>query len=179
MARTVPRRQPLSDPISNLPPLARRRSWRPVLGAPIAVVVAARPGRWSEMARRCLEPEEDLQVVAESTDAERTITLVRTHRPVVVLLDREIPRRGALRVMPEFRRARRPPRVLAVARERDDGFAVEVIRGGGHGLMVEEALPAYLPKAVRRLAAGETWLTRAQEAQLLAALWHLTNGNRG
>lgn len=69
-------------------------------------------------------------------------------------------------------------RVFAVARERDDGFAVEVIQKGSHGLMAEAALPGYLPKAVRRLAAGETWLTRAQEVQVLSALWQLTNGGR-
>jgi hypothetical protein len=37
--------------------------------------------------------------------------------------------------------------------------------------MTEAALEAYLPKAVRCLAAGQTWLTRVQEARAVDAPW--------
>lgn len=154
-----------------------RRQTQPVAKGPIAIVVVAALGGWGELAQRCLELEQDLRVVAAVTEAERALAAVQAHGPVVVLLDEKIPRRGALGVLLDLRQTRRPPRVLAVARERDDAFALEVVKRGGQGLMAEETLAALLPKAVRRVAAGEAWLTRTQEAQVLTALWQLSNGN--
>jgi hypothetical protein len=56
---------------------------------------------------------------------------------------------------------------------------LRVIRDGGHGVMAEEALSRQLLKAVRCLVTGQAWLTRAQDAQVLAALWRLKEGSRG
>lgn len=123
------------------------------------------------MARRCLGANGKVRVVAEVAEGDRAVAAVKAHRPAVVLLDREIPDQGALGVLPELRQAHWPTSVLAVSPVNDDAYALEVVEHGGQGLMAEEALPAYLPKAVRRLAAGEPWLTRAQEAQVLRALW--------
>lgn len=155
----------------------RPQPWVPIVGAPIPVVLAAAPGGWGELARRCLEREQDLRLVAQAADAERAIAAVNAYRPVVVLLDQGIPRLGVLGLLPELRRARRPPRILTVAREADDALALEVARRGGQGLMPEEALARLLPRAVRCLAAGEAWLSRTQEPRVLEEFWQLTNGN--
>lgn len=160
-------------------PRSRRQRRQPVAKGPIAVVVVAAPGGWGELARRCLEIEQDLRVVAAVTEAERALAAVRTHRPIVVLLDQDLPRLGALGLLPKLRRGRRPPRVLAIAREPDDEFAVEVAKRGGQGLMSEETLGTLLAKAVRRVAAGEAWLSRTQEPRVLEALWQLAGSGNG
>lgn len=125
------------------------------------------------MVRRYLGTNGEVRVVAEVADGDRAVAAVNTHRPTVVLLDREIPHQGALGVLPELRQAHWPTSVLAVSSMNDDTFALEVVKHGSQGLMAEEALPAYLSKAVRRLAAGEAWLTRAQEVRVLRTLWQL------
>ncbi len=160
-------------------PRSRRQTRQPVAKGPIAVVVVAAPGGWGELARRCLELEQDLRVVAAVTEAERALAAVETHRPIVVLLDQKLPRLGALGLLPKLRKARRPPRVLAIAREPDDDFAVEVVKRGGQGLMAEETLGTLLVKAVRRVAAGEAWLSRTQEPRVLEALWQLAGSGNG
>jgi hypothetical protein len=53
-----------------------------------------------------------------------------------------------------------------------------VIRDGGHGVIAEGALAQHLPKAVRCLVARQAWLTRAQDARVLAALWRMKEGDR-
>ena len=160
-------------------PRSRRRKRQPAAKGPIAVVVVAAPGSWGELARRCLELEQDLRVVAAVTEAERALAAVRAHRPIVVLLDQDLPRLGALGLLPKLRRGRRPPRVLAIAREPDDDLAVEVAKRGGQGLISEETLETLLAKAVRRVAAGEAWLSRTQEPRVLEALWQLAGSGNG
>ena len=146
----------------------------------ITIVLVAGSGGWGEAVRRCAEVAGDLRVVAEASDARTAVALVRTHRPAVVLVDRKIWRhRGPLSVASALREAHRAARILAVASRADDAFTLRVIRDGGHGVIAEETLAGHLSKAVRCLVAGQAWLTRAQDARVLAALWRMKEGDRG
>jgi ActR/RegA family two-component response regulator len=146
----------------------------------ITVVLVAGSRGWGEAVRRYAEAAGDLRVVAEASDARTAVALVRTHRPAVVLVDRKIWRnRGPFSVAAALREAHRAARILAVARRADDAFALRVIRDGGHGVMAEEALARQVPKAIRCLAAVQAWLTRAQDARVLAALWRMKEEGRG
>ena len=146
----------------------------------ITVVLVAGSRGWGKAVRRYAEAAGDLRVVAEASDARTAVALVRTHRPAVVLVDRRIWRnRGPFSVASALREAHRAARILAVASRADDAFTLRVIRDGGHGVMAEEALARQLPEAVRCLVAGQAWLTRAQDARVLAALWRLKEGGRG
>jgi two-component system nitrate/nitrite response regulator NarL len=121
-------------------------------------------------------------VVAEASDARTAVALVRTHRPAVVLVDRKIWRNRGPFSVAALREAHRAARILAVASRADDAFTLRVILDGGHGIITEEALARQLPEAVRCLVAGQAWLTRAQDARVLAALWRLKGlkaGGRG
>lgn len=154
------------------PPSRRSAAWAG-FAAPISVVVAAGPVGWAELARRCLETTSDVRLVAAASDSEQAVAVVRLHRPAVVLVDREVPRAGMLAAVPGLRQANPSVRLLAVTGHPDDSFALQVIRRGGHGVIAEEAFARHLAKAVRCLAAGQAWLTRAQEAQVLGALWEM------
>lgn len=135
---------------------------------PIEVLVLAGAAPWRDVARRCLETVPGVHVLTEPAERAAAALPGRKCRPAVLVMDRRLwEDRSAWRL----RRARARPRILTVTGRADDAFALRVVRGGGHGVMTEAALEAYLPKAVRCLAAGQTWLTRVQEARAVDALW--------
>jgi DNA-binding NarL/FixJ family response regulator len=149
-------------------------------GPTITMVLVAGSAGWDGAVRRCAEAAEDLLVVGEASDARSAVDLVKRHRPAVVLVDQKFwRRRRPFSVASLLRHAHRGTRILAVTSRTDDAFALQVIRDGGHGVMVEEALARQLPKAVRCLVAGQAWLSRAQEARVLAALLRMRQGGRG
>jgi len=153
---------------------SRSSATRPARGAPITVVLAAGHARWVARARLQLEAQENVQVVAEAQDVPGAVAAVTAHRPTVVLLDQRIFPGGAARVLPVFRQASPRSRVLMVTPSAADAFVLDVVRRGGHGVLWEDALHTHLIKAIGCLAAGQAWLTRGQEAQVLASLWELT-----
>jgi len=155
------------------PPHSGRGARRATPPVPITVVLAIGRARWGSVARARLEAERSIRIVAEVGDGPGAVAVVRANRPAVIVVDRDLSPGGALGVLPALYQVSPAARALAVTAKWDDAFALNVVRVGGKGVMVEEMVGMHLVKAVRCLAAGETWLTRAQEAQVLAALWQL------
>ena len=75
--------------------------------------------------------------------------------------------------------------MLAIDNQLDEAQVLRVTKAGSHGYMLGEALPAYLAKAVRVMAAGEAWLSRklmakvVEEIQRLARLRERARRRRG
>lgn len=139
----------------------------------IVIVVAGGPTRWGEVARRSVKGEIDMRLLIEVEDGEGALVATRAHRPTIVLVDEDILRGEGLDLIRRIRRASRRASVLAVTRREDDAFAIRVVSHGGHGAMAEDTLLDELPRAVRAVATGQTWLTRRQEGHALETLWRL------
>ena len=155
-----------------------RQSHRRVGASKIAVVVAPGGRGWGDVARQCLEADDAVDVVVEAANGDPAAVPARARGPVVVVVDRGIVEARPHPVLPSARRPRRRARVLAVAREPDDAFALDVVKRGGHGVLPEDSLPLQLLKAVRCVAAGEVWLSRVQEGFVLETLWRLVRERR-
>lgn len=142
------------------------------------MVVASGGRGWGDVARQCLEADDVVEVVVEAANGDPTAVAARARGPVVVVVDRGIVEARPYAVLPSARRPRGHARVLAVAREPDDAFALDVVKRGGHGVLSEDSLPIQLPKAVRCVAAGQVWLSRVQEGVVLETLWRLVRERR-
>lgn len=120
--------------------------------------------------RLLLDAEDDLEVVAESGDAEGALRSVLGHKPDVLLLDLNMP--GELTSLAAIAgvRERSPGTATVILTMQDDPeLARMALRAGALGYVLKEAADSELVEAVRRAAAGETFLNPSLGAKLAAA----------
>jgi DNA-binding NarL/FixJ family response regulator len=107
--------------------------------------------------RPLLDAEPDIDVVAEAADGHQAIERARRLRPTVTLLDHRMPVADGLSVIAEV--ARHSP-VLVLTAAEDPGLVAPMLRGGARGYLVYGQFePADLVRAVRAVAAGQSWLS--------------------
>jgi DNA-binding NarL/FixJ family response regulator len=117
----------------------------------------------------------DIDVVGEATNGEEAVTLARTLRPDVVLMDLRMPVldgieatraivRGPLTDGPP------PPRVLVLTSFNEEHAVQRALAAGASGFLLKQAAPTDLVTAVRHCACGDGWLDPAVVGRVLSAL---------
>jgi len=118
--------------------------------------------------RMLLDAEPGFEVVAEAGDAEAAARYVRGHKPAVLILDLNMPGRSSLDAVPEIREASPGTEIVVLTMQNEPAFARRALQAGVRGYVLKEAADAELVQAVRRAAAGETYLQPALGARLAA-----------
>jgi two-component system, NarL family, response regulator NreC len=119
--------------------------------------------------RLLLDNEEGLEVVAEAGTAEDAMRYVRAHRPQVLVLDLNMPGTlNSLDAIPDVEGAGDGTRVVVLTMQEDPEFARRALGSGAAGYVLKEAADDELVEAVRRAAAGDTYLNPRLGAALAA-----------
>jgi two-component system response regulator NreC len=120
--------------------------------------------------RLLLERTGDLEVVSEAGTAEDAVRTVLGHKPSVLVLDLNMPGDlSSLDAIPRVADASPATRVVVLTMQEDPEFARRALRAGAAGYVLKEAADSELVEAIRRAAAGETYLTPSLGAALAAA----------
>jgi two-component system, NarL family, response regulator NreC len=120
--------------------------------------------------RLLLDNEDGLEVVAEAGTAEDAMRYVRAHRPQVLVLDLNMPGTlNSLDAIPEVEGAGDGTRVVVLTMQEDPEFARRALGNGAAGYVLKEAADDELVEAIRRAAAGDTYLNPRLGAALAAA----------
>jgi two-component system, NarL family, response regulator NreC len=139
-------------------------------GAPITVVLADDHAVVRSGLRLLLERTGDLEVVSEAGTAEDAVRTVLGHKPAVLVLDLNMPGElSSLDAIPGVADASPATRVVVLTMQEDPEFARRALRAGAAGYVLKEAADSELVEAIRRAAAGETYLTPSLGAALAAA----------
>ena len=120
--------------------------------------------------RLLLEGEEGFEVVAEAADADAALRSVLGYKPTVLVLDLNMP--GSLTSLDAIPRVpERSPAtsVVVLTMQEDPSFARTALQRGARGYVLKDSANAELVEAVRRAAAGETYLAPRLGAALAAA----------
>ena len=120
--------------------------------------------------RMVLEREGDLEVVSEAGDAETALRMALGHKPAVLVLDLNMPGElTSLEAIPRVRDVSPATRVVVLTMQEDPEFARRALRAGAAGYVLKESADHELVDAVRRAAAGDTYLNPRLGAMLAAA----------
>ena len=120
--------------------------------------------------RLVLEAAPGFEVVAEAGDVDAALRTVMGHKPSVLVLDLNMPgTRPSLEAISTVQDVSSGTRVVVLTMQEDPEFAREALRAGALGYVLKEAAPGELVEAVRRAAAGETYLNPRVGAALAAA----------
>jgi two-component system response regulator NreC len=118
--------------------------------------------------RVLLQEEPGFEVVAEAEDAGGAVRYLRGHKPDVLILDLNMPGKPSLETIPEMREASPETSIVVLTMQQEPAFARQALQRGVLGYVLKEAADDELVQAVRKAAAGETYLQPALGAKLAA-----------
>jgi len=119
--------------------------------------------------RLLLEVEEEFAVIAEAADAESALRTVLGHKPSVLVLDLNMPGElNSLDAIPLVQERSPGTAVVVLTMQEDPSFARTALRAGARGYVLKDSANTELVEAVRRAAAGETYLAPKLGAALAA-----------
>ena len=112
----------------------------------------------------------DLTVTGEAGSGDEVLALLRSARVDVLVLDLNMPAPSGLDLIKTIRAEFDTLPVLVLSAHPEDQYAVRVVRAGAAGYLTKESAEADLVQAVRRVAAGQRYLTPVLAEALLDAL---------
>jgi two-component system response regulator NreC len=139
-------------------------------GGPITIVLADDHAVVRSGLRMVLEREDDFEVVSEAADADSALRTVLGHKPAILVLDLNMPGEPtSLEAIPRVPQVSPNTRVVVLTMQEDPEFARRALRAGAAGYVLKEAADDELVDAIRRVAAGATYLNPRLGAVLAAA----------
>lgn len=122
--------------------------------------------------RVLLSAADDIEIAGEAGDGEAAISLARTARADVVLMDIRMPGMDGLEATRQIAAA--PDlaglRVLILTTFEADEYVFEALRAGASGFLVKDTEPDSLIDAVRVVAGGEALLSPSVTRRLIASI---------
>lgn len=118
--------------------------------------------------RRLLDDLPDMDVVADAESGEQALTMVKTHKPDVVLLDMKMPNGiDGWEVTRRLKKSNPNVKVIAVTAMCAEPLPSRVLQLGAMGYLTKESGAEEMAAAIRRVAKGERYLS-AEIAQKMA-----------
>jgi two-component system, NarL family, response regulator len=138
---------------------------------PITVVIADDHPVVREGLVEVFKSQTDIKVVAEATNGEDTLEMCKQHLPDVLLLDLRMPRKDGLQVLAELARGGiSGPRVIVMTTYESEDDIHRSLKTGAKGYLVKDIAPQQIRAAVRRVAAGESFLSLNIAAKLAESI---------
>lgn len=122
-----------------------------------------------------LELVDDIEVVAEASDGEEALCVIRDSHSDVVLLDVRMPIRSGLDVLQVLQESNELPPTIILTTFDDQAVVLEGIRRGAKGFLLKDVSLDQLVSAIRTLAAGGTLIQPAITERLLRSVEHVGN----
>jgi two-component system, NarL family, response regulator NreC len=137
-------------------------------GRTIRVVIADDHSVVRRGLRQVLAADGGFDVVAEASDLGSARRYVRGHRPDVLVLDLNMPGGSSLDGIPEIRAECPETQIVVLTMQDEPAYARHALGAGALGYVLKEAAEAELVEAIRRAAAGDTYLNPRLGARVAA-----------
>jgi DNA-binding NarL/FixJ family response regulator len=120
--------------------------------------------------RGLLDAQPDMEVVGEAADGAAAVRDAPAVRPDVVVMDVSMPGLGGAEATEQLRRKSPETRVLALTAHEDRGYLQLLLKAGARGYVLKRTAADELVRAVRAVAAGETYIDPAVSGHLVPGL---------
>jgi two-component system, NarL family, response regulator NreC len=118
--------------------------------------------------RQVLDSEPTFEVLAEASNLDDARRYVRGHHPDVLVLDLNMPGGSSLEHIPEIRAEAPSTQIVVLTMQDEPAYARQALSAGALGYVLKEAAEAELVEAIRRAAAGDTYLNPRLGARVAA-----------
>jgi len=141
-------------------------------GTKIRVAICDDDPSFREGLKRIITATPDIRVVAESESGEDLIELLKKQPVDVLVLDQSLPGRNGLEIIADLRARGITLPVLILSIDDETRYAVPALRAGAAGYLDKGTGLAVLCDALRRLAAGNCYVTDETADRLARELNH-------
>ncbi len=124
--------------------------------------------------RFLLEQTDDIRIVAEAEDSDRTYHGYFNHHPDVLVLDLSMPGAGGLTVLRRIVSRDPEANILVYTMHEETLYAKRALEAGARGHISKSANPEILPEAIRTVAQGQPYIDDAIARQLA---WQSAHGD--
>ncbi len=111
--------------------------------------------------------EDDIEVVGEAENGEEAVSLTRSLKPEVVLMDLQMPVLDGVEAIKRIRAEAPLTQVIVLTTFADDDYIYEGIAAGARGYLLKDAPPDQLIEAIRAAHRGESLLDPEVAARIL------------
>jgi DNA-binding NarL/FixJ family response regulator len=118
--------------------------------------------------RSLLDGLDDIEVVAEASNAIDAIELVKKLQPDVALLDIAMPGMSGLDAADQIAALRLDTKVVILSMHQDEEYVKRALKSGVAGYLLKDAGIEELEIAIRAVARGESFLSPAASKHLIA-----------
>jgi two-component system NarL family response regulator len=108
--------------------------------------------------RSMLEKEIDIDVVGEAGDGAALLEVVARTTPDVAVVDIGMPGMNGVEATRRLLAGRPPLKVIALSAYSDKRFVLEMLNAGAKGYLIKASAGDELPRAIRAIAQGRTYL---------------------
>jgi two-component system response regulator NreC len=108
-----------------------------------------------------VDREANMEVVGEAENGSSAVALTQALRPDVVVMDLSMPELDGLKAIETLKRLLPDTKVLILTRHTDGHYVQQLLRGGASGYVLKQSASEELVRAIRRVAAGQTYLDPA------------------
>lgn len=115
-----------------------------------------------------IESEPDLVACGEAATCRAALDAIRESRPDLVIVDLELEGSNGLDLIKDMQRHHPEIPALVLSMHDEAVYAERALRAGARGYITKQQLDDTLLVAIRRLLAGETYLSLALQARLAA-----------
>ncbi len=119
--------------------------------------------------RSMLEKEKDIAVVGDAADGAALLELVARTEPEIAVVDVGMPGMNGIEATQRLIAGRPGIRVIALSAYSDKRFVLEMLNAGAKGYLIKASAGDELPRAIRAVAQGQTYLCPEVAAVLVDA----------
>jgi DNA-binding NarL/FixJ family response regulator len=108
---------------------------------------------------KLLESANDLDVVGEADEGAQAISLAKSLRPDVMILDLTMPQVDGFQTLAEIRKLELRPQIVILSMHADPGMIRQALQGGAVGYVIKQSVADELIAAVRAAKSGSIYLS--------------------
>jgi DNA-binding NarL/FixJ family response regulator len=117
--------------------------------------------------RLMLEREPDLSVVGEASDGREAVSLAKTLKPDVVVMDIGMPNLNGIEAAHQMTDENAVLPIVIVSMHSDESYVLRALKAGARGYLLKDSAEADLIKAVHVVYAGKSFFSPAVSRVLL------------
>ena len=142
----------------------------------ISLMVVSSSSLFREGIRKILEPEKDIEIIAEASTQLEIIQLVEQKKPDILFIDAAIPDLDIVKTLELIKEKSAETRVLLLLHKVDEEVIINAVSLGVRGYLTDLSKTEQLIQAIRTISKDEIWAQRRIVTKALARILYSEEG---
>ena len=142
----------------------------------ISLIVASSSSLLREGIRKILEPEKDIEIIAEASTQLEIIQLVEQKKPDILFIDAAIPDLDIVKTLELIKEKSAETKVLLLLHKVDEEVIINAVSLGVRGYLTDLSKTEQLIQAIRTISKDEIWAQRRIVTKALARILYSEEG---